>query len=153
MDNKEINNYTYDYVEAVYEDSKNAILDMLTDPFELCIIQSKTSKDDLVEYFNDELWTMDSVTGNGSGSYTFNRYLAESYLCHNLYLLKDAWDEFGVPMDGERVLEPEDCDVTIRCYLLRGQIEKVIDDLIKEGKLPWMEEEDDDESEEGNPKD
>lgn len=62
---------------------------------------------------NDTLFTCDSVTGNASGSYTFNTWTAEEYLCHNFELLED----FGCDMNylGRGA---EACDVTIRCYLL-----------------------------------
>ncbi len=138
MEKKEINVYTYDYEEAVYEDCKSAILDMLTEPDCVSDINAIIDKDNLIEYFYDRLWLKDSVTGNASGSYTFNCFMAESYLCHNLYLLEEAWKEFGMPemKDGVLELDPEACDITIRCYLLRGQLEKVVDDLIEEGKLP-----------------
>ena len=42
----------------------------------------------------DELFISDSVTGNGSGSYTFNAWQAEEHLCHNLDLFKEAAFEF-----------------------------------------------------------
>ncbi len=153
MENKEINVYTYDYEEAVYEDSKSAILDMLTEPDYVSDINAIIDKDNLIEYFDDKLWLKDSVTGNGSGSYTFSRFMAESYLCHNLYLLEEAWKELGLPEKGKGVLDPEACDVTIRCYLLRGQLEKVVDDLIDEGKLPQFKDEEDDTPEEDDKKD
>lgn len=153
MENKGINVYTYDYEEAVYEDSKSAILDMLTEPDYVSDVNAITDKDKLVEYFNDKLWARDSVTGNGSGSYTFSRFMAESYLCHNLYLLEEAWKELGLPEKGKGVLDPETCDVTIRCYLLRGQLEKVVDDLIEEGKLPQFKKEEDDTPDEENKED
>lgn len=64
-----------------------------------------------------------SVTGNASGSYTFNTWKAEEYLCHNLNLLAEANEEFGsnsdILSDGAEV-----CDVIIRCYLLSRAINK-----------------------------
>lgn len=44
---------------------------------------------------NDTLFACDSVTGNASGSYTFNTWTAEEYLCHNWELLGEALTEFG----------------------------------------------------------
>ena len=119
---------SYDYYTAIREDVKTWIennnawipADVITD------------KDDLYEWLNDTLWTEDSVTGNGSGSYTFSTYEAENYICHNLDLLAEACEEFGGSMD---VLKDgaEACDVTIRCYLLGGAISEVIDELENEG--------------------
>ncbi len=79
------------------------------------------------------MWTEDRVTGNGSGSYTFNRYQAEEYICHNLNLLGEALDDFGgsaadILKDGA-----EAADVTIRCYVLNAAISKALDDLEEEG--------------------
>jgi len=119
---------SYDYYTAVREDVKQWIegnntwipADVITD------------KDDFAEWLNDTLWTEDSVTGNGSGSYTFSTYDAENYICHNLDLLAEACEEFGGSMD---VLKDgaEACDVTIRCYLLGGAISEVIEELENEG--------------------
>lgn len=55
--------------------------------------------DGLSEYLNDELWTADSVTGNGSGSYTFSTWKAEEYLAHNWDILTEALEEFGMLED------------------------------------------------------
>lgn len=89
----------------------------------------------------DELWTADSVTGNGSGSYTFSRYKAEINLCGNTELLADACEEFccdaSILKDGA-----EACDVTIRCYLLGQYLSEVLDEL------GWMEDDDEDEDDE-----
>lgn len=73
------------------------------------------------ERLEDEAWTADSVTGNGSGSYYCNAWKAEEAICHNLDLLGEALREFGDT--GADILEKgaEACDVTIRCYLL-GQV-------------------------------
>lgn len=117
---------TYNYLENVIEDVKTAILDGYDYKNEL-----KESREDFEQRLNDELWTNDSVTGNGSGSYTFNAYKAEEYLCHNFELLAEALREFGCAIDYiER--GPEACDVTIRCYLLGQAISQVLDELEKE---------------------
>lgn len=74
----------------------------------------------------DDMFIDDSITGNGSGSYTFNAYTAEENLCHNLGLLRDALDEFGG--DYKRAMEdPEYADVTIRCYLLGQYLSECLD--------------------------
>ena len=73
------------------------------------------------ERLEEEAWTADSVTGNGSGSYYCSTWKAEEAICHNLDLLAEALREFGDT--GADILEKgaEACDVTIRCYLL-GQV-------------------------------
>ena len=86
------------------------------------------NRDALEEKLNDDLWVCDSVTGNASGSYTFNAFTAEEYLAHNWDLLLEAIQEFG----GEcNPIEKgaEWCDVTIRCYLLGSAISEVLDEL------------------------
>ena len=87
---------------------------------------------DREEFYNklhDDLWVCDSVTGNASGSYTFSTWQAEENICHNLYLLKSAVEEFGDSL-GEAVYKgAEYCDVTIRCYLLGSVLYQVLDEL------------------------
>ncbi len=76
----------------------------------------------------DEMWIADSVTGNGSGSYTFNTWEAEENICHNLDLATEAYENFGY--DGIKFEEgAEAIDVTIRCYLLGQALQDVLDEL------------------------
>lgn len=113
----------YDYMAAVCEDVRAYIE---SEGIEV----NEDNRDEVEEQLNDDLWANDSVTGNGSGSYTFNAWQAEEYLCHNLDLLEDANSEFGGGMD---VLSKgaEACDVTIRCYLLPQAISEVLDEIIE----------------------
>ena len=102
----------------------------------------KNIKEDIKEYYDekylketdeqalyDEMWTDDSITGNGSGSYTFSTYQAEENIAHNMDLLREAIEEFGG--DSGEALErgAEYCDVTIRCYLLSQAIAEVKNEL------------------------
>lgn len=120
----------YDYREAV----KNDIIDYINDHD---VKVTSSNKDEVYEQLYDEMFISDSVTGNASGSYTFNTWKAEENLCHNLDLLGEALSEFG--SDPAKIMEsPEACDVTIRCYLLSEMLGEVLDEL----------EEDDEEDEE-----
>ena len=112
----------YNYEEAV----KNDVIEYIKTETN---IQDYASENQLVNYLNDALWIEDSVTGNASGSYTFNTYEAEENLSHNLDLLHEALREYGV--DYEKALEsgPEYCDVVIRCYLLPKAIQEAVDEL------------------------
>lgn len=111
----------YDYLEAVKEDVLNYIN-------ENNIVVTSKNRDEVEQDLNDTLFTCDSVTGNASGSYTFNAWTAEEYLCHNLGLLGEALTEFGCDMSYlERGAEA--CDVTIRCYLLGQAISEVLDEV------------------------
>lgn len=87
--------------------------------------------DELRDKLNDDLWTEDSVTGNASGSYTFNRFRAEEYIKDNLDLLGEAYEELSTPEDLGREFinqDYENMDVTIRCYLLYQVIDEVLED-------------------------
>ncbi len=125
----------YNYLEAVKEDVKEYIDDEIT-------LKDFSDRDELEEKLNDDLWMDDSVTGNGSGSYTFNTYEAEENICNNLDLLAEACKEFGSEAD---FLEKgaEWADVTIRCYLLGQAIGEVLDEMEEELEEAFTEEEED----------
>ena len=109
----------YDYRAAIIADIKAAINSGEYD------LTEYDSREEAEEALNDKMWIDDSITGNASGSYTFSRYRAEEYLCHNAALLFEALDEFG----GEIPREAEAADVTIRCYLLGECIAAALDDI------------------------
>ena len=77
----------------------------------------------------DEMWAEDSITGNASGSYTFNTYKAEENICHNQDLLREALEEFGGNYGEALEKGAEFCDVTIRCYLLGQVLTEVLEEL------------------------
>ena len=108
----------YDYRKAVCDD----INDYLQDNYEGVHISPGKR-----EEIKESLWVDDSVTGNGSGSYTFNAWRAEENLCHNTDLLLEALSEFGSGLDYVSRRGPEAADVTIRCYLLGQLLDEVID--------------------------
>lgn len=110
----------YNYLEAVKDDVREYI--------ENEIDLKDFTRDELEEKLNDDLWTKDSVTGNASGSYTFNSYKAQENLVGNWDLVADALEEFGdTSVDAFRK-GAEWCDVTIRCYLLNQAISEVLDE-------------------------
>ena len=111
----------YNYREAIMEDIRMAMKEVHTELFE--------TREELEENLNERLWVEDSVTGNASGSYTFNTWQAEENLCHNMDLLAEACSEFGCDL-GEWVEKgAEFCDVSIRCYLLGECIAAVLDEM------------------------
>ena len=118
--------HDYNYYEAIEADIRQYIEDNYT-PEEL----EEMGREEAEEKLNDEMWTADEVTGNGSGSYTFSTYKAECYICHNLDLLAEAVEEFGGNTD---VLKngAEACDVTIRCYLLGQVLGTVLDEVFNQ---------------------
>lgn len=116
----------YNYLEAITDD----IMEFIKNEVNL---QDYDNEDDLIEYLNDTLWTDDSVTGNGSGSYTFNRYKAKEYVIDNMELVAEMADEFGVDDKtlGEKFRDEdwEYFDVSIRCYLLYQAITEAIEKM------------------------
>ena len=122
----------YDYQTAVKEDVKEYIRENYSADEIRENIETSAARSDFEEKLNDILWVEDSVTGNASGSYTFNTWQSEENLCHNMDLLEEACSEFGQDL-GEAVERgAEYCDVTIRCYLLCGAISGALDELESE---------------------
>jgi hypothetical protein len=121
---------SYNYMNAMTEDIRDYITENINRE------DYTEDRDGLEEYLNDTLWTEDSVTGNASGSYTFNRETAKEYVLDNTDLLKEAYTEFGQKENIADVICDEDwesADVTIRCYLLGQAIAEVLDDLDSDG--------------------
>ena len=121
----------YDYREAMTEDVKQWITD------EVNLADWTEDREGLEQQLNDDLWTADSVTGNASGSYTFNRVQASLYVLDNMDLLQEAIDEFATdPATVEDKFISEDWewfDVTIRCYLLGSIISDVLNEMEENG--------------------
>jgi len=119
----------YSYTEAMYADIKEYIEENDIE------VTADTDKDDLTEQLYDDLWIVDSVTGNGSGSYTFDRAKAREYVLADPDALREALTEFCVPADeiAEKFLAEdwEYFDVTIRCYYLGMVIDDVVTDMMK----------------------
>ena len=126
----------YNYLDAVKEDVK-AWLEDNSDQFEEIKDNNKIDgvidwdgvKDDL----NEILWSEDSITGNGSGSYTFNREKARDYVLNDgLQYLEDLVNEGWLTYEniGKYVTNYnfESLDVSLRCYFLSQAIEEVITD-------------------------
>lgn len=128
----------YDYREAMTEDVKEWIKN------EVDLTEWTEDREGLEQQLNDDLWTTDSVTGNGSGSYTFNRVQASLYVLDNMDLLQEAFDEFATDPAtvGDKFLSEdwEYFDVTIRCYLLGSVISDVLDDMKESGDFDESEE-------------
>lgn len=113
----------YNYYEAVREDIRNYIENEVN-------FEDYESVEEMAEKLNDELWTEDSVTGNASGSYTFNTYEAEQNLCGNWGLIEEAAEALGFEPTVSDGWEhgAEWWDVTIRCYILGEVLAEVCED-------------------------
>lgn len=119
----------YNYEDAMKEDVRDYLEDNE-------YFLSGYTRDELEDKLNEDLWTEDSVTGNGSGSYTFSNADAKKYVTEDgADYLREAAKEFSCEhdvlehfMDGDY----EYLDVTIRCYLLGQIIHEVLDEDFKE---------------------
>ena len=115
----------YDYLEAMKAD--------IYDWLEWNRWFEEHDMDDAEAELEDALWAEDSVTGNGSGSYTFSSQRAKEYVMDNVDLCKEALTEFCTPaqtvcdhfLDGDW----EWFDVTIRCYMLSRAISDVMEEM------------------------
>lgn len=122
----------HDYVEEM----KTDIAQYIADEAE---IEDGEDRDDFEQRLNDDLWTEDSVTGNGSGSYTFSGSKAHENVMGNEDYVRQMVYEWGIEAKDlvDRFLnaEWEWFDVSIRCYLLGQVLAEVIDDLIETGAI------------------
>ena len=116
----------YNYLESMKAD----ILEVIRGEYTLSDYENR---EQLEERLNDDLWIDDSVTGNGSGSYTFSRATAREYVEQNMDLLKETIDCFGLSAAdvAEHFLSEdwEYFDVSIRCYLLPQAIAEALEEL------------------------
>lgn len=115
----------YNYLECVKADVRNYIK-------EHEIEVNEDNREEVEQQLNDDLFCEDSVTGNASGSYTFNAWQAEENLCHNLDLLGEVLESWGCGPDYLMEEGAEACDVAIRCYLLSQAIAEVLDEILGE---------------------
>jgi hypothetical protein len=120
---------SYNYYDAV----KSDVLEYVENEIDL---KEFDSLDELEEHLNDTLFVHDSVTGNASGSYTFNSYVAKEYVTDNIELLHDMVKEFCI--DAETIADKflyeewEYFDVSIRCYVLGSCIADALEELEEE---------------------
>ena len=116
------------YMEQMTEDIKTYIQENGIDT---------TDRDAAAERLQDELFTADSVTGNGSGSYTFSTEKAKENVLGDpdaedyIRELIADWclDEKTL---AQHLFDWEYWDVSIRCYLLPQAIDAALDELTDE---------------------
>ena len=121
--------YISPYLEAVTRD----VFDYLVTNYGKEEIAEILADDDKHERLQDELWVADCVTGNGSGSYTFDREQAKKYVLNDIDTVREALRDFCVEADtiAEKFLSEdwEYFDVTARCYCLYEAIEAALKDV------------------------
>ena len=116
----------YNYLREMKEDVKNYLEENARE-------YEGLGRRTIEERLYKNLWIEDSVTGNASGSYTFNTCEAQEYVGDNLDLLQEAVTEFGYNWEEFNPLAKgfEWCDVTIRCYLLGQAINEALNEVEK----------------------
>lgn len=120
---------TYHYTHEVTKAVERVIDTLDTGTYGLLLQRDE----DTIQDLKDDLFVTDDVTGNGSGSYTFNTRTAEENLIGNWDLLRDAHRDLCPDVD---LIEkgPEWCDVLIRVYVLNWYIENALNKIVKEEK-------------------
>lgn len=123
---------TYNYFEAVKVDVEQWIEDNMDIAHDIECGQFE-DRDDIEQYLNDTLWTEDSVTGNASGSYTFNREEAKENVLADMDTVTEAIREFcddAITIANHFLNEDwEWFDVTARCYILGQAIAEALDEI------------------------
>lgn len=125
----------YDYRDAMTDDIKEYIDENVTISDDGYTYGDEVYEDgqELFEALNDDLWIDDSVTGNGSGSYTFDREKAKGYVVDNIDLVGEMIEEFDIDAKtiGEKFIEQdwEYFDVSLRCYLLGEVLGTVLNEM------------------------
>lgn len=125
--NRRIRDEHYDYKKAVKEDALDALYDYDE-------AQEIEDVDDLADFIQDNLFDADSVTGNGSGSYTFDSKKAKEYVLANFDLLRESADEFGSKDQYADWFFDENweaLDVSIRCYVLGNEAYDIAREFLK----------------------
>lgn len=116
------------YLEQV----KEAVEQYLADNEYYINMADFSDVDDFRDEMYDRMFVADDVTGNGSGSYTFNRNEAREYVLADADTVKEALSEFCVDAAeiGEKFLDEnwEWFDVTARCYILGQALGEWIDE-------------------------
>ena len=130
VEKKEKEEKTMKYLDQITEDIREYIEDNYTTEE---LTEKMEDRDSFEEELNDDLWIDDSVTGNGSGSYTFSRAKAQEYVLNDIDTVQEALREFCVEADtiAKKFLESdwEYFDVTARCYVLGMGISEVLDEI------------------------
>jgi len=113
----------YNYFESVTSD----IVDYLHENREGTEFFTNSDKEKIL----DDLWIEDSVTGNASGSYTFNTAKARENLEGNEDLVERVVSEFWVDM-GKNWNDYEYLDVSIRCLLISECLDDAIEQFLED---------------------
>lgn len=132
-----------------YEEVKESVLDYINENYtKEELVENLRDREEFEQTLNEDCFVDDSVTGNGSGTWTFNSAQAKEFVVDgdNFELLAEALTEFGSDLTYITKQGWEACDVTIRCYVLGSAISEALDELCEEYEED-IEAEDEDETE------
>ena len=112
------------YYNEVYNDAR----DVASENF-VCYLEDNYDFNDAFDEFYEDLYMDDSVTGNASGSYWFNRKKAEESLGEFIWDEDIVWllEEMGYTIEDVINRGPEATDVIIRCAMLSSVCEDLRD--------------------------
>lgn len=112
------------YYDEVYNDA----CDVASENF-VGYLENNDDFNDAWDEFYEDLYMDDSVTGNASGSYWFNRKKAEESLGEFIWDEEIVWllEEMGYTIEDVVKRGPEVTDVIIRCAMLNSVYEDVRD--------------------------
>lgn len=114
------------------EEVKEAIKQYLEDHEQYINLAELDKAEDLFDAVYDDMFVSDEVTGNASGSYTFNSYEAKQNVMADMDTVREALAEFCVSAEevGDRFLNEdwEYLDVTARCYILGECLSEYIEE-------------------------
>ena len=113
------------YEEMVSQD----VYDALRDDYSASDFEGM-SEEEVREKLNNDLWIDDSVTGNGSGSYTGSRLNAKRAVLSDIEYAAEAYKAFGQAETFASDIISGDwgkIDVTARRYALNAAIESNMD--------------------------
>lgn len=115
----------YNYKEQLRKDVKEILL------IDGCYDEYKSDMENISDVI-ELIFCDDSITGNGSGSYTFSSYEARKNVLENLDEIIEAYRNYGYSdkdlLDNIYDDNYEAVDVIYRCYLLYNG---VCDDIIE----------------------
>ena len=123
----------YDYREIEKADIYTALGERFDELFEDVTAEAlKVDAYEVADKIADELFNCDSVTGNASGSYFFNKWEARDAVIDNISLLREmcfAWNYDNEIADMFLSDDWESMDVMLRCYLLHEIMCEVMEEV------------------------
>lgn len=126
----------YDYRRHMIDDIKDYIHDH-SERYNNLI--SSMNEEQIREFWYDELWAVNDVTGNENDLYYDSEERCSHYLSENFYLLYEAMEEFCLNDNSKVIIEhfekrdiAQYFDCTIRCYLLGECLNVALEELKNE---------------------